>query len=357
MKKVERNYYIDFLKFLFSIVIVLYHSWVFAGSYGNGLFNRGYYAVDFYFIVSGYLFILSIEKLKRSDFKGKSLGFINLNFLWKRMRSLLPSVGLVFIIGYLVLSENVLAGFFSDATQTELLQLGFIGKGMLVNLGTWYLSVMFLLFFILFPLAYKHKKNFNYYIAPLIIILTIGIVNYKNINICDPLSRTFIFSNGFYKGLIFINLGVIAYEISCYFKKIELNALGKSLFTVAETLAYGFCLANMHYALSESYFMAFMFVLGVSISFSGQSYVGNLFKSKWFEKIGKFGFLCYLCNIPVRTFLLEKFSFDYYAMVIIFLLITFSLAGICYFITEYLFHKVNWRKVLKVVIKEKTTSN
>ena len=57
MKKEGQNYFIDFLRFVFSVGILLYHSWSFTGEFGKGLFNAGYLGVDFFFIVTGYLMI------------------------------------------------------------------------------------------------------------------------------------------------------------------------------------------------------------------------------------------------------------------------------------------------------------
>jgi peptidoglycan/LPS O-acetylase OafA/YrhL len=62
MKEKQENYFIDFLRFVFSVCIVFYHSWMFAGEFGKGIFNYGYLAVDFYFIVTGYLMINSMSK-------------------------------------------------------------------------------------------------------------------------------------------------------------------------------------------------------------------------------------------------------------------------------------------------------
>lgn len=344
MKKVERNYYIDFLKFCFSLVIVLYHSWVFTGSYGNGIFNRGFYAVDFYFIVSGFLFILSIEKMKRTKLKDTSVGLLNLQFLWKRLKPLLPSIIFVFIGGYFLCMKGDLLNYnkvFSDSIQSEFFLLGFIGKGMEINSGAWYLAIMFLMFFILFPVAYKYKKNFNYYIAPLIIIFSLGVVQYKGIMINDPLTSNFIFINGFYKGLIFLNLGVICYEISLFVKKLSLSKRKRIGITIVEILIYLFCLLNMHYVICESYLNAIMLVLGIAITFSGQSYMKEVFKKNIFEKLGKYGFLLYLCNIPIRTFMLKNFNYGYFKMLWIYLLLTFLFAGLCYIFTEYVLKKVN----------------
>lgn len=46
---------IDFWKFVFAIVIFLYHSQKFEVTSGVSFFRRGYLAVEFFFIVSGYL--------------------------------------------------------------------------------------------------------------------------------------------------------------------------------------------------------------------------------------------------------------------------------------------------------------
>lgn len=86
MKK--ENYFIDFLRFIFSIIILLYHSWSFAGEYGNGIFNSGMFAVDFYFIVTGYLMINSMYKRERNTNILKD----NLDYIFKKWKSLFPSL-------------------------------------------------------------------------------------------------------------------------------------------------------------------------------------------------------------------------------------------------------------------------
>lgn len=63
-KETNYNYIIDALKFVFSFIIVIYHSWCFSGTWGNGYFQYGFLAVDFYFIVTGYLMMNSINKKK-----------------------------------------------------------------------------------------------------------------------------------------------------------------------------------------------------------------------------------------------------------------------------------------------------
>ena len=62
MKK-KRNNTIDILKFVFAICIVIHHI---CKKFHIPFFQRGLLAVDFYFIVSGYLFLKSIRKRRKN---------------------------------------------------------------------------------------------------------------------------------------------------------------------------------------------------------------------------------------------------------------------------------------------------
>lgn len=94
----ERNYYIDFLKLIFSIGIVLYHSWAFTGIFREGWAGRIFFGVEFYFIVTGYLFIKSFEKSKKEEF-GKS----SLKFVFNKVKPILLLVFFTWIFGYFLL--------------------------------------------------------------------------------------------------------------------------------------------------------------------------------------------------------------------------------------------------------------
>jgi len=345
----ERNYYVDFLKFIFSVVIVFYHGWLFTGIVGGGYFGRGYYAVDFYFIVTGLLFIKSVEKLIKKKPK-EEIGVLDAKFVWNKIKPLLPNIIFIFIIGYIIIYHNNILNvrnLFSDRNVTEFLLAGALGEGMWINKSCWYLSVMILVLFILFPIAYKYKKNYNYYIAPLLIIFTLGIINHFEINTLDPTVYQDILINGFYKGIIFINLGVIAYELCNYLKKKKITKKQKIAFTIIETILYIFLLANMHYAIAGSYLIAILFFIAIAITFSNISYTSNWFHSEKFQKLGKFGFILFLANIPARNLVAESFHLSYRRMLLIYWLITIFLSIISYVLSEVIIKKWQERRVEK----------
>ena len=349
-KKENRNYYIDFLRFVFSIVIVFYHSWIFAESWGKSYYNRGFYAVDFYFIVTGFLFINSLEKLISKNPK-ESVEVLNIKFVFNKVKQLIPNILFIFVIGYLLNYRSSALDYqnlFSDQTITEVLFSGFLGKDMVINSACWYISVMIVVLFLLFPIVYKYKKKYNYYICPLLIAITLGIVNYHEININNPLATSYIFINGFYKGIIFINLGVLAYELYGYLKQLELSKGKRIGVTVFETITYVALFLNTFYPIFNSYLTAILFVINVAITFSNISYTSLLFTSSKLQQLGKFGFILYLSNIPVRKLVLNSHLISYNRKLVLYWILVFVLSVMSYILSEVIIKRLQEKKKNKL---------
>lgn len=340
MNKNDRNYYIDFLKFIFSVIIVFYHSWVFSGTYGNGIFNNGYFAVDFYFIVTGYLLMNTINKEKSTR---DSLGISTFKFIKNKFKRIIPYVILSFILGYIFIygkSGLNLSILLSNSTIAEFFQIGIFGFGLNINSACWYISTMFFVLLIFYPIAKKNKENFTYLIIPIFILFTLVFINFNNININDPLGIKYLFINGFYKGIIFTSLGVICYEISQYLKNIKTSNKQKWTFTIIETLIYLILIYNMNNLKIGSILVAILFTFNIAVTFSNQSYMGSLFKSKKWQELGKFGFIIFLNNCAVRTFLLNKnYGFSYYKMLIIYFSIVIIISFLSYILIEIVLKK------------------
>lgn len=55
MELVKRNYTLDFLKFVFAIIVMLFHSNSLTSDQGQMIFLNGRIGVEFFFLVSGCL--------------------------------------------------------------------------------------------------------------------------------------------------------------------------------------------------------------------------------------------------------------------------------------------------------------
>lgn len=335
----QENYCIDFFRFIFSFIILFYHSWTFTGVYGSGFFNYGFYAVDFYYIVTGYLMMNSIYK--KTD-KYDNLGKETFNFIYRKIKKLLPAMLLTFVIGiFFVYGKNFdIKILFSDGIIGELFQLGILGYDMPLNSSWWYISAMIIALMILYPLARKDKEKYTYYTAPLILIIALMLIKKNGIWINDPMNSHFFFRNGFYKAIIFIILGNLSYELSIKIKNKNYSGKKCILFSIVEPLIYILLIYNMHYNVIGTIIEALLFTFVVALTFSNITISKKIFKSSIWKKLGTFGFYMYLCQISIRTYLLRHNTHPYNEMIIRYLLISLAVTIIVYIFVEIILKKL-----------------
>ena len=154
----KRNGKIDFLKFLFAIIVLIHHTRYVVGD-ENSLFLGGSLAVEFYFLVSGYLMMAGIQKMKE---RPVSLGAETGAFLLKKYKSFCPEIIISYIFAFAVTYIGGKTGFFKllATSFSDVLLLGMTGLRIKpVNGAIWYLSSMLLAMAILYPLVRKFGKN------------------------------------------------------------------------------------------------------------------------------------------------------------------------------------------------------
>lgn len=345
----RENYFIDFLRFIFSLCILFYHSWIFAGTFGNGILNHGYLAVDFYFIVTGYLMINSSRKNKSNDTTILKDSFI---FIYKKIKNIFPALLVTFLFGVLlVYGKNIIFSpsiLLSNTLLPELLQLSILGYDLTVNSSWWYISAMLLVLALLYPIAKKYSDDYSRYIAPLIIIFTLGFINMHAININDPVRIDYFLRNGFYKALIFIPLGNISYIVTKKIKEIDFKKYTLIVLSIIEILLYTILILNMHYFFMGTFLFALLLMLNISLTFSGITFLSKMFKNNIWKKLGNYGFYIFLCNISVRTYIQRNYlnlGFSYNELLFRFIINSCLLALILYIIVEIIYMKFILKKL------------
>jgi peptidoglycan/LPS O-acetylase OafA/YrhL len=309
MKKTQENYYIDFLRFVCAIVIMCYHSWAFTNK-GDSFFGFGNLAVNFYFVLTGYLMMNSLHNKKKDTYL----------FIWGKIKRLLPAIIISFIVSYifvfgreaLSLSQENITRLLSDNIIGDFFKLRAFGYGGVINSAWWYISAMIFVTAILYPLAKKYNKTYITYIAPMIIVITLAIKNYFNISFGYHSGITLIFANGVFKGLIYIAIGNISYEISKVFQKKYNNK--KIIFTIAEVLLTILMIYNFYTGNIGNILLAIIIALLISISFSGISLTEKVFKHKVWKYIGNYGFYLYMVHEAVRQYYKRQNTYIYIKM-------------------------------------------
>lgn len=158
---------VDLWKLCFAIVVFLFH----ANKIANGneavhwdriLFSRGYIAVEFFFMISGYFMAAKIQ----SDEK-KGLRTPTAQFIKHKIQSFYKIFFVAFLISFV--GREILGSVpFLTASRDLLLSTSEIGLFRLFGLGlikyyngpTWYISAMMIALIVLYPLAARFRRPF-----------------------------------------------------------------------------------------------------------------------------------------------------------------------------------------------------
>lgn len=351
--EVKEIYFIDFLRFVFSITIVFYHSWIFAGTFGKGYFNYGFLSVDFYFIVTGYLMMNSIYKKPIDD---NGVLYQSSEYIFLKFKRLFPGLVVAFIAGLFLTYESRMFSIkflLSRDFLAELFPMGVLGYDITINGSWWYLSAMFLVLWVLYPLANKFRKGYLVYICPLIILFTIGFVKTNGININDPISSSCFLKSGFYKAVIFIPLGNMVYILSNRLIKKDLSLLKVVILSAIEVILYGVIFLNMHYDIMTSTTAAVLMALVLTITFSNTTFHKYIFKHAFWKHLGTYGFYIFLCNIAVRNFFVTHYTdlgLSYKRLFFEFCLASIIISLILYFCVEFCYKRIVKKIVRKIKI-------
>ena len=188
--KIKYRPEIDGLRAIAVLAVIFYHAEF--NIFGTRFMKGGFYGVDIFFVISGYL----ITSVILNEIKTKGT-FSFLNFYERRARRLLPVLFLVIIIsipfGWLILYSQSIINF----SESIISSLFFVSNYFFYHksfdysnnltqlvpfLHTWSLSIeeqFYLIFPIFLIYIYKIKKNIIGFILFLILLISI---NYLNTN-------------------------------------------------------------------------------------------------------------------------------------------------------------------------------
>lgn len=355
----KHNGIISFWKFCFCIMVVLFHSQLLATNEESTLFSQGAIAVEFFFLVSGFLLAKTTLRKDEQKMGTENLGKETFLFVWKKYLFFLPYV---LLGGFLALIlQNIYndVGIYQNISSIwDILLLRMAGlKGNVVIGQAWYISAMLLSMMILYPLLRKYKQNFIYLIAPLIVLLGFGWLsrNYSNLRGPD-IWVTFTFK-GVIRAFSELTLGCILYVICQKLKKVNFTTLGRIIITIIEIAGFIFPFLIAQFASTSKYDFILVPIIAISVllAFSEKTLELNCFSNKFFFWLEKLSLPLYICHIVVRDFMLEfspLSSLSYYSKIPIYLLLCFALSLICMYLIVFLQKLHLVKRFKKLIIKD-----
>ncbi len=252
---IKRNGEIDVLRFVFSVLIVIFH---FNDNFKLQIMYFGNIAVEFFFLVSGYLMAMHAnKKIKQNEDIQLSISDETWKYTLNKVKSFYMYYIGAFIIQIivrfiLVKNEGVASIVYNLLKSVPVVSLLFMRLGtndtQLYVPNTWFLFAMLIAVFILYPILLWRNKSAIQWILPL---LSLSILMYMK-NTYNKLSVWGDWEGPLYSGVIRaigeMALGCCLYPLSILVieKKSQSNSSGKVstnlLLTVIKITCYAIVL-------------------------------------------------------------------------------------------------------------------
>lgn len=304
----KRNCEFDFWKFVAAIYVVLVHSYnLFQGDFLVA--KSGYLAVEFFFIVSGFMFAGSVFRDDR-PFSKHTIGAETWKFLWKRINGFLPYYLIGFTVSATLLSIRRNVPLASMAQHPEIIfdiiPLRECGFPIMDLFGvSWYLSSLLMAMLIMYPMFRFAKEMFSDWLAPLFAIMLLGhlYMAYGKIggmhvqkSLCGLLTVNTL------RAISEMCLGVTAYRVSKLIASAETTRLKSSILSALELACMIYACVRMSKPCSgpAQFATIFMFAVAVSVMGSGTAFVNRLFRNKASAFLGKISLPLFLTHCIVR---------------------------------------------------------
>lgn len=296
----KRNGEIDLLKFVFSVIIVLFHTFHYNEIDGIRPFIGGNVAVEFFFLVSGFLMAQSASRVRLEQ---SGLGGETKNFMFRKIRGLFPEFGIAWIIGFIVMQlaeESVSIVSIIKDFLTGLWELFFLRMSGLTdfraNVVTWYISAMLLAMLVLYPLLIKYKDTFFYIIAPCVSIFLLGYICKTVGHLGGPTKWDGFYFRGVLRAFAELSLGCILWKISQTMLRFQYTRLARTLFSIIELFGYAFCVYWMfgHKSSKMSFVLIMIMAICLTLTFSHVGIAAPLFDNGVCYLLGKISFALYI---------------------------------------------------------------
>ena len=371
----QHNVTIDFLRFLFSVIVVLHHSRYVLGD-DNCYFLGGSLAVEFFFFVSGYLLLVGADRAGRKngagyllpdgvDMAGRTeaagsetkgvgagttgiggeatgigsettgiggemtgIGSETLHFILHKIRSFFPEFLIAWWIGFVLIGVvrqygvlDYLKAFGNDFWELTLVKMsGLFTHG--IDGAMWYLSAMLLGMAILYPLLRTKRDLMTHLVCPLLALFLYGYLCQAEGHPRDPI----VWLGLCYKGLVRAIAGLCTGVVICMavrrLKRFSPSGLTKTGNALAIGVQLLCLLLTIRYMAEQEpseydYFYMFLLMLLVLLSFAGFGLESVLGNSQRFHLLsaflGKYSLSLYLGHLYFAQHLNELLPEELYS--------------------------------------------
>lgn len=307
---INRNYQLDVFKLLFSVLVFISHTDKFIRD--DTLFvtkpyvyNMGWVSVHFFFVVSGFLMIKSMEKRNSGV---QNAGRYAFDFVIGKFKRLAIPYGVATItVMCMYIVYNAWLGtsikIFDQIVRVipELFGVFMAGVDIQYNGSVWYISSMLLVMLPLCYLLIKKKDAYLYIYSPMIALFTFGFI-YQDIS---SEYSAFIYPHHWYgvclggviRAVCGVSFGSCAWIIYKKISEITETKRNKCLITLIEIITniiFFYALLFRHSEKETLFSIMLLLPIMVAIPFTKKSYLALLFRFQWLKYFGSLSFSIYI---------------------------------------------------------------
>lgn len=352
-KSEKRNYQLDVMKVFFAILVIISHTDLFMNEDTYMPHALGTWAVFFFFIVSGMLMVNGAgTQHAHSDVAETAWTFIT-----RKIRKLFLPCFVALLINFCIFQFfNIKHGVVLSVVDISKIipQLLFMTSTSVdnfrLNSPAWYISAMLIAMLPLYYLLRKNQKFYIYVFSPVCAILGYMYCYNREGHYFAFYQYFGFLSGGLILALTGISFGSISYIVSqrlnCMTKKAQRIAL-----TIAEILLYLLIFVvwfDPRCDADSAYSVMLLLPFAVGITFSGGSYISELFYSKFFNVCSEISLAIYLNHISAWRIVREYFMSESYGMCVFIMMMFTGIISVLYIVVIRLM-KLLWSKIMPVL--------
>lgn len=334
MKDADNNHKstsIEGMRFIFMLIIILWHF-----SRINP-FTHGYIAVDFFFILSGFLLWKSYNNHKESPFK----------YTIRKIQRLYPQYVIAFVMAFILKAKLWMKSDILDTLMNALSEffmlhsMGIYGSS--INPPSWYVSVLLVGGALVYSCVYINKNLFINLLFPVIILISYTYLFGFNGSLEQFAVDGFI-SQPLLRGVAGMSLGCVIAAV-VYKLKGKLERSGVLDFAVL--LAIGLVCITLFAQSNYDKFALIGFSILIVASEISESLINKCFKSQIWLKLGGITYEMLLIHAPViwvLNFLTREIPTSWITLSIIcciYIIMVVAASWLLKCITKYIVSKIN----------------
>jgi len=310
-KKTSRIASVEFWRFLFTVLVCLYHLEIYYT--GGKLFPSGTSAVEFFFVLSGFLIALSAghwfekhpEPLGPKDACIKATQFV-----WKKIKALFPVIVITLILHIAMNGGGYYrSGWLDAALNSEWDLLFLVGTPFGYNNGAapivplWFLTALFIAGYVYCYMLYRNF-HFTLFLAPLIGVLLYCYFTLNSSLVLDFYAKMGFMTAGTVKAFAEMGLGIAIYHLYDYLSKKKLNAIWGVVLTVLMLFAiYRYFALTIQVSTGMDNFRRIVYIMIIILlSFLNKDVITGLLNHGFARALGSISMTMYVCHYTLCNY-------------------------------------------------------